>query len=369
MKTIFTVVGARPQFVKAATVSREIRGRDGLREVFLHTGQHYDENMSDVFFKELDIPFPDFNLGIGSGSHGEQTGRMLSEIEQVMLQIRPDFALIYGDTNSTLAGALAASKLHIPIAHVEAGLRSFNRQMPEEVNRVVADHLSSILYAPTDAAVRNLAREGLFGDHVIRVGDVMYDAALRAAPQASMCSQIHERLRVVRGNYILATVHRAENTDQSQRLRAILAALAQIAKSVPVVLPVHPRTRRKISDGGLQDFVGSIITTEPVGYLDMLALEMHARVIVTDSGGVQKEAYFQRVPCVTVREETEWVELIEAGWNRLAPPTASENIVSAIETAMTANPPTYDLLYGDGQAAARIVDKLAEFAVGVAKQQ
>lgn len=361
MKTILTIVGARPQFVKAATVSHEMRSRVGFREVFLHTGQHYDENMSDVFFKELEIPDPDFNLDIGSGTHGEQTGRMLGEIERVMIQVRPDLALIYGDTNSTLAGALAAAKLHIPIAHVEAGLRSFNREMPEEVNRVVADHLSSILFAPTDAAVRNLAREGICGEHVIQVGDVMYDAALRAAPRARLSSQILKRLRLSPGSYVLATVHRAENTDNCQRLQAILAALAQIAHWVPVVLPVHPRTRHKISEAGIEGVLQSITTIEPLGYLDMLALEMSARVIVTDSGGVQKEAYFQRVPCVTVREETEWVELVAAGWNRLAPPSTTENIVSAVDRAMTEKPATHGDLYGDGRTAARIVDRLVQF--------
>jgi UDP-GlcNAc3NAcA epimerase len=317
--------------------------------------------MSDVFFEELDIPVPDFNLAIGSGAHGLQTGRMLSEIERVMFNVRPDLALIYGDTNSTLAGALAASKLHIPVAHVEAGLRSFNRQMPEEVNRVVADHLSSILFAPTEAAVRNLAREGICGDRVSQVGDVMYDAALRAAPRARKCSKIHERLGVSRGHYVLATVHRAENTDSVERLGAILTALAEIAKRVSVVLPLHPRTHRKVIEAGIQEIVRSINTIEPVGYLDMLALEMDAKVIVTDSGGVQKEAYFQHVPCVTVREETEWVELVEAGWNRLAPPSTSDNIVFAVDRAMAEKPAIYHQLYGDGQTAVRIVDKLGDF--------
>lgn len=360
MKTILTVVGARPQFVKAAMVSHQMRAHAGFRELFLHTGQHYDENMSDVFFKELDIPTPDFNLEIGSGTHGEQTGRMLSEIERVMLQVRPDVALIYGDTNSTLAGALAASKLHVPIAHVEAGLRSFNRRMPEEVNRLVADHLSSILFAPTEAAVRNLAREGISGDHVIQVGDVMYDAALSAAPRAQRCSQIHERLRLSRGEYLLATVHRAENTDDLQRLRTILAALAQLAECIPVVLPIHPRTRSKIKEADAEELVRRITVTEPLGYLDMLSLEIGAKVIVTDSGGVQKEAYFQRVPCVTVREETEWVELVEAGWNRLAPPTTSDRIIAAIDRAMSEKPTVYGDLYGDGQTALRIVNELAQ---------
>lgn len=369
MKTILTIVGARPQFVKAATVSQQIRAQSGLHEILLHTGQHYDENMSDVFFEELGMASPDFNLAIGSGLHGEQTARMLTEIERVMLQVRPDLALIYGDTNSTLAGALAASKLHVPIAHVEAGLRSFNRQMPEEVNRVVADHLSSLLFAPTEAAVRNLAREGICGEHVIQVGDVMYDAALRAGPRARECSQIHQRLGVSRGNYVLATVHRAENTDNGKRLRAILAAFAQIAERMPVVLPLHPRTRRKMIEAGTQDMVRSLKTTEPLGYLDMLALEIDAKVIVTDSGGVQKEAYFQRVPCVTVREETEWVELVELGWNRLAPPSTTEDIVSAVGAAMAEKPATYRHLYGDGQTAALIVAKLAQFEVGAHRMQ
>ena len=359
MISILTIIGARPQFIKAATVSREIRARAGLRETMLHTGQHYDENMSDVFFKELDMSVPDYNLAIGSGSHGEQTGRMLADIERGMLSVKPDIALVYGDTNSTLAGALAASKVHVPLAHVEAGLRSFNRRMPEEVNRVVADHLSSLLFAPSNTAVQNLLHEGICGAGVIQVGDVMYDAALSAAPRVDHLSRIRERIGVQKGQYVLATIHRAENTDDFGRLRVILSALAQVASCVPVVLPVHPRTRVRIKTAGAETTIKNIHVIEPVGYLDMLALEIGAKVIVTDSGGVQKEAYFQRVPCVTVREETEWVELIQSGWNRLAPPNTSATIVSAIEGAMDGKPTQYEFLYGDGQSAKRIVDRLA----------
>ncbi len=355
---ILTVVGARPQFIKAAAVSRILRGRPDLDEVLLHTGQHYDENMSDVFFSELDIPRPRYHLGVGSGLHGAQTGRMLEKIEEVLGQERPDLVLVYGDTNSTLAGALAAVKLHIPVAHVEAGLRSFNRRMPEEINRVVTDHLSRWLFAPTEAAVANLRREGLAEDAIHLVGDVMYDATLHFG--ASPGGEALDALGVRPGEYVLATVHRAENTDTSPPLRSIFSGLAEVARRLPVLLPLHPRTRAALRREGLLEGRGGLRLIEPVGYLDMVKLERHARLVVTDSGGVQKEAFFHRVPCVTLRHETEWVELVELGWNRLVPPTDPGSVRDAVLEALDEPPraaPPADL-YGGCRAAGRIADLL-----------
>lgn len=310
---IVSIIGARPQFVKAAVVSRALR-REGVSEILVHTGQHFDRNMSDIFFDELDIPAPDFNLGIGGGTHGQNTGRMIEAIEGILLQQKPDWVLVYGDTDSTLAGALAASKLHIPVAHVEAGLRSFNRRMPEEVNRVLTDHVSSLLLVPTGTAVQNLACEGIAGEKVKLVGDVMYDAALYYGEKAATGSTIMERLGLSAGCYILATIHRPANTDDPERLEGVLRSFA--AAALPVVWPVHPRTRGRIAALGLS-IPGNAVPVDPLGYLDMVKLEKHARLIATDSGGVQKEAFFHRVPCVTIRDETEWVELLEIGVNQL----------------------------------------------------
>ena len=321
MTTVVSILGARPQFIKAAVVTRALAAHGGVRERLLHTGQHYDAQMSDVFFDELGLPAPEWNLGIGSGPHGQQTGRMLEAIEDVLMKTRPDWVLVYGDTNSTLAGAMAAAKLHIPVAHVEAGLRSFNRSMPEEINRVVTDHVASLLFAPTPAAMAHLAREGVSEKRCHLVGDVMYDSVLQLAPRAAAQSTVLDREGLKHGSYVLATVHRAENTDSPERLGHILAGLAAAASGTPVVLPLHPRTRAILSDqgSGLTQPSG-LRLIDPVGYLDMLALERGARLVVTDSGGVQKEAFFQRVPCLTLRDETEWTELVEAGWNRLVPP-------------------------------------------------
>lgn len=356
---VLTVVGARPQFIKAAVVSRALRGAPGTVEVLAHTGQHYDERMSQVFFDELDIPAPDYNLGIGSGPHGAQTGRMLEELERVMLAERPDWVLVYGDTNSTLAGALAAAKLHLPVAHVEAGLRSFNRSMPEEINRVLADHLAGLLFAPTDAAVRNLAREGIEGERVLKTGDVMYDAALYYAAKAERSSDVLARLGLAPGAYILATIHRAENTDDPARLERIVRALAELAADETVVLPLHPRTRGAVERLGLlAQLEKSAGIVEPLGYLDMTMMEKHARAIVTDSGGVQKEAYFHRVPCVTLRDETEWVELVETGWNRLCPPLPGADIAAAVRAAAGSQGSAQEL-YGSGSAADEIAAALA----------
>ena len=308
---VATIVGARPQFVKAAVVSRAFGEHpDAVCEVLIHTGQHYDANMSKVFFEELDIPKPAHNLGIGGGTHGQNTGRMIEQIEQVLLTEQPDWVLVYGDTDSTLAGALAAVKLHVPVAHVEAGLRSFNRRMPEEINRVLTDHAADILFTPTDTATRNLAHEAIPEDRVRQVGDVMYDAALFYAARAEARSRILEQLGLAPKSYVLATVHRAENTDDPERLGAIVEGFAASGRTI--VWPMHPRTRERLRDYALE-IPPNVRAIEPVGYLDMVMLERHAAVIATDSGGVQKEAFFLGVPCVVLRTETEWVELVEVG--------------------------------------------------------
>jgi UDP-GlcNAc3NAcA epimerase len=325
---IVTVLGARPQFVKASVVSRALRAA-GLSEVLVHTGQHFDDNMSEVFFTELDIPRPDYNLAVHGGGHGAMTGRMLERIEDVLLEEKPDRVLVYGDTNSTLAGALAAAKLHIPVAHVEAGLRSFNRRMPEEINRVLTDHVADLLFTPTDTASANLRQEGIADERIHQVGDVMYDAALHYGALADERSTVLDRLGVTRGQYVLATVHRAENTDDESRLRAIFGGLQQVAAELDVILPLHPRTRGRLSDAGIRTN-GRLRMIDPVGYLDMIALEKNARVIATDSGGVQKEAFFFRVPCVTLRDETEWVETVELGWNVLVPARDAAVIADAV---------------------------------------
>jgi UDP-N-acetylglucosamine 2-epimerase len=363
---VVTVVGARPQFVKAAPVSKALR-RDHT-ELLVHTGQHYDRALSDLFFEEMDIPRPDHELGVGSGSHGRQTGQMLIGIEEVLLAERPDWVLVYGDTNSTLAGALAAVKLGIPVAHVEAGLRSFNRAMPEEHNRILTDHCADLLLCPTQTAVDLLRAEGVTrGVHL--VGDVMYDAALQFAGVARQRSTILAELGLTPKAYALATLHRPYNTDDPARLREVLAALD--ALEMPVILPLHPRTRSRIAELGSTHTCtcgeaqrrckchASRITqyVPPVGYLDMLALEQSAALILTDSGGVQKEAYFFAVPCVTLRPETEWVETVAAGWNRLAWGDAAVVVEAARRPWPTEPPPP---VFGDGRAAERIVALLEE---------
>ncbi len=352
---IVTVIGARPQFIKAAVVSRWLRQTPGCKEILVHTGQHYDENMSDVFFQELEIPTPAYHLGIGSGAHGAQTGRMLEAIEKVLLETKPDKLIIYGDTNSTLAGALAAAKLHIPVAHVEAGLRSFNRKMPEEINRVVADHLSTWLFAPTEAAVENLRHEGVPEDKIFLVGDVMYDAAIYFGSRTR--ADTLGKLGLESKQYVLATIHRAENTDTAARLRDVFGGLNAIAEEVPVVLPLHPRTRAALTRANLLDsYSPNLRLLDPLGYLDMVMLEKHASVIATDSGGVQKEAFFHRVPCVTLRDETEWVELVELGWNRLVPPidadTIEAGVLASLRDKKIRSAPAH--LYGGGQAGETI---------------
>ncbi len=345
---IASIVGARPQFIKAWPVSRELR-RAGHVEVLVHTGQHYDEQMSDVFFAEMGIARPDHFLEIGSGTHGDQTGRMIIAVEQTLIAERPDWVLVYGDTNTTLAAAIAACKLGVRVAHVEAGLRSYNRSMPEEHNRVLTDHCSDLLLCPTQTAVDNLGREGIArGVHL--VGDVMYDAVLAFGARARERSQALTSLGVAPGAYALATIHRAYNTDDPDVLRRLVHALDAIGETV--LLPVHPRTRARLADSGGVPTLERVRFIDPVGYLDMLALEQHARVILTDSGGVQKEAFFFEVPCVTLRPETEWVETVDSRWNVLVG-SDPDAIVAAARRAgrPSAKPPR---VFGDGTASQRI---------------
>jgi UDP-GlcNAc3NAcA epimerase len=343
--SVLTIIGARPQFIKAAAVSRAIAASWRVREAIVHTGQHFDREMSEVFFTALGIPKPEEHLNVHGGGHGVMTGRMMELLEPIVEARRPDLVLVYGDTNSTLAGALVASKLHVPVAHVEAGLRSFNRRMPEEINRVLTDHVSTLLFCPTVLAVDNLAREGI-ATGVHHVGDVMYDAMRDAVVRAREISTICSRLDLQPGGYALATVHRAENTDTRDDLARALDFLKSHAKERPVVLPLHPRTRKAAARFGL-DFDGLLIV-DPVDYLDMSALLDGCAMILTDSGGLQKEAYFHRKPCVTMRGETEWAETVEAGWNRLW-----------CEPHYRPREEITD--YGHGQAASRIVELIDDY--------
>jgi UDP-N-acetylglucosamine 2-epimerase len=350
---ILSIVGARPQFVKLAVICRALEdlSHPAIHRI-VHTGQHYDVRMSDVFFADLSIPEPDFHLGVGSGSHGEQTGEMMKRLEPVFVENRPDWVLLYGDTNSTLAGSVVCSKAGVRAAHIEAGLRSFNRAMPEEINRIVADHLSDALFCPTTTAVRNLENEGL-ADRAVLCGDVMYDAALRYRRIAEeRGGPLAERWKP--GEFMLATIHRAENTDNACRLRGIFAAFERLAREVcPVVLPLHPRTLKALSAANIEP--GHITVIPPVSYLEMLLLEGRARVILTDSGGVQKEAYFAGVPCVTLRDETEWVETLENGCNVLA--GADEGRIVASVTRVRPNT-SWAAAYGNGDAGQRIISTL-----------
>lgn len=358
-----TVVGARPQFVKAAVFSRYLKEHGEqlrLREYLVHTGQHYDDNMSDIFFREMEIPEPDVNLGIGSGSHGAMTGAMLASIESLIFECKPDIMLVYGDTNSTLAGALAAAKLHVPVAHVEAGLRSYMMQMPEEQNRKLTDHLSTWLFCPTDTAVHNLRCEGIYDSHrkkpsadqkaVIQCGDIMYEASLYYRKKAKTQHQIKIKLP---SEFALLTIHRAENTDNAARLSAIIKALNSYS-DIEFVFPVHPRTRKIINQTGLE-LSSHIHCIEPVGYLDMLTLEDRCKFVVTDSGGIQKEAYFFRKPCITLRNTTEWKELVDTGWNTLVGADEAKIIDSL------AHMPKYGKaieLYGNGNTSKIIAETL-----------
>lgn len=357
---IATVVGARPQFIKMAPVSRELEKR-GLDEIVIHTGQHYDYEMNKIFFEQLGIKEPDYYLGVGSGSHGYQIGEMLKRIEGVLLEEKPDVVLVYGDTNSTLAGALAAVKLHIKVAHVEAGLRSFDKRMPEDVNRVLTDHVSDYLFAPTKTAVRNLRNEGI-KKGVYLTGDVMYDALLHNIEIARKNSRILSELGLRPKEYLLATVHRAENTDNRKNLESIISAF--IESEELIVFPVHPRTKRYLGKYHIMGKVknaDNIILIPPVGYLDMLILEENARKILTDSGGVQKEAYFLKIPCITLREKTEWVETVEDGWNILVGAN-KEKIIRAIKE-FEPKGKTYTYKFGNGKASKEIVKIVGELHV------
>jgi UDP-GlcNAc3NAcA epimerase len=355
---LVTVIGARPQFIKASVVSHEIKKCENLDEVIVHTGQHFDSNMSEVFFEDLGMNVPAYNLNIHGDSHAVMTGRMLIEIEKVLLEEKPAAVLVYGDTNSTLAGALAASKLKIPVAHVEAGLRSFNMAMPEEINRILTDRISRWLFTPTIVAEENLLREGIDPDQIISVGDVMYDVALHHGARIDENGRMMEKLGLLVGEYILATVHRAENTDNPDRLVAIVDALEAMAEQATVVWPLHPRTLSVLEKGGrLKELSVKVKLIKPVGYLDMVQLEKHATLIATDSGGVQKEAFFYEVPCVTFRDETEWEELVEMGWNRLASPSNTEAMHAAMQSAIGSVGKKM-APYGNGDAAQKIVDRL-----------
>lgn len=355
---ILTIIGARPQFIKAAAVSRVIQSQHHLDEILVHTGQHFDANMSAVFFDELNIPEPKYNLGISGGSHGEQTGKMLIKIEEVFFEEKPDLVLVYGDTNSTLAGCLAAVKLHIPIAHVEAGLRSFNKLMPEEINRILTDHASDILFVPTLTAIKNLQKEGIAKSKIVQVGDVMLDATNYYSKKAETSSTILPDLDLSDKEYVLVTIHRAENTDNLNKLKAIFDRLEKLTESHKLVLPLHPRTRKALLHIGFSIDDSNIYFIDPVGYLDMLMLEKHSRMIITDSGGVQKEAYFHKVPCITLRDETEWTELVAIGCNFLSNP---KNLLSVFNKALGLTSFTEQQLYGKGDAAVRIVEKFRQF--------
>lgn len=355
---LVTIIGARPQFIKAAVVSREIRRyKNNIREILIHTGQHFDKNMSEVFFEELDIPIPDYNLGVGGGTHGQNTGRMIEKIEGVLLEEYPDCVLVYGDTDSTLAGALAAAKLHIPVAHVEAGLRSFNKKMPEEINRVLTDNVSNILFCPTEKAVANLKAEG-FDNRVCKisnVGDVMYDAAMYYADRSTKPTMLNEDI----GQFVLATIHRAENTDNIGRLTEIVAALNELAETIQVVLPLHHRTKKSIEQVGLKLNVNIL---DPVSYFEMIWLLQNCKLVLTDSGGLQKEAFFFKKHCMTLRDQTEWVELVDAGVNTLVDVEKSKILDSAISGL---NHKDLDFpkkhFYGNSDAAKKIVKYLANY--------
>lgn len=356
---ILTVVGARPQFVKAAVVSRNMALQEGIQEFILHSGQHYDDNMSAIFFEEMQIPTPHFNLNINGGHHGEMTGEMMAGIEQKILELKPDALLVYGDTNSTLAGALAAAKLHVPVIHVEAGLRSFNMRMPEEINRILTDRISQILFCPTTRAVENLQREGfdLLDNRVELVGDVMQDAALFYAADAASMAKVFHSLELETGSFLLVTCHRAENTNDPERFDQILQALNQLAERQTIIFPVHPRTRQLLKT---QSIHSNLKLIDPVGYFDMILLLKNCQLVITDSGGLQKEAYFFQKFCITMRDETEWVELVDGGYNVICGADA-QRIFAAFEQFQIAQFKPGEELYGGGRAGERIVAALLEW--------
>ena len=379
MKKIITVIGARPQIIKAAAISRAIKNNfsDKILEVIVHTGQHYDENMSQIFFEELEIPFPNFNLNVGSGSHGEQTAKMLEGLENIYMQEKPDAVIVYGDTNSTIAGALAASKIHIPVIHIEAGLRSFNKAMPEEINRIACDHMSTLLFTPSETGHRNLLNEGIKNDQkeaasidnpkIYLCGDIMYDNSLYFSAMSEQKSEILKELEITTDGFILCTIHRDTNTDDTANLNAIFRALLRIQKTsnLKIVLPLHPRTKEKLNSHLDENLLTEINQNKnfkiipPLGFLDIISLEKNARLIITDSGGLQKEAFFFQKPCVILREQTEWIEIVENG-NALIAGANELKIISSVETLIKRTDFTYPNLYGDGNAANFICKKITE---------
>lgn len=352
-----TILGARPQFIKAAALSKAIAEHPEWTEVVLHTGQHFDKNMSEVFFEQLEMSEPNYNLGINSMTHGAMTGHMMIDVEKIVLEEQPDVVVVYGDTNSTIAGALVASKLHIPIGHVEAGLRAFDKRIPEEVNRVVTDHISDLLFAPTDTAVQNLRKEGIAEELIYQTGDIMLDTIMLFRDKARKVSRIIDDLDVSRGDFILTTIHRQSNTDDEAKLKEIFSVLEDVARTKPVVLPMHPRTASRIKKFGIE--LNHITVIEPVGYLDMVALLDGAELVITDSGGLQKEAFFCRTPCLTVRDQTEWIELVQAGWNVLSGVEGLRSelnriLDSGVQHGKDVHP------YGDGKAAHRMLEILTD---------
>ena len=379
MKKIITVIGARPQIIKAAAISRAIKNNfsDKILEVIVHTGQHYDENMSQIFFEELEIPFPNFNLNVGSGSHGEQTAKMLEGLENIYVQEKPDAVIVYGDTNSTIAAALAAAKIHIPVIHIEAGLRSFNKAMPEEINRIACDHMSTLLFTPTEIGQRNLLNEGIKNDQkeaasidnpkIYLCGDIMYDNSLYFSEMSEQKSEILKELKITTDEFILCTIHRDTNTDDTANLNAIFRALLRIQKTsnLKIVLPLHPRTKEKLNSHLDENLLTEINQNKnfkiipPLGFLDIISLEKNARLIITDSGGLQKEAFFFQKPCVILREQTEWIEIVENG-NALIAGANELKIISSVETLIKRTDFTYPNLYGDGNAANFICKKITE---------
>ena len=379
MKKIITVIGARPQIIKAAAISRAIKNNfsDKILEVIVHTGQHYDENMSQIFFEELEIPIPNFNLNVGSGSHGEQTAKMLEGLENIYVQEKPDAVIVYGDTNSTIAGALAAAKIHIPVIHIEAGLRSFNKAMPEEINRIACDHMSTLLFTPSETGHRNLLNEGIKNDQkeaasidnpkIYLCGDIMYDNSLYFSAMSEQKSEILKELEITTDEFILCTIHRDTNTDDTANLNAIFRALLRIQKTsnLKIVLPLHPRTKEKLNSHLDENLLTEINQNKnfkiipPLGFLDIISLEKNARLIITDSGGLQKEAFFFQKPCVILREQTEWIEIVENG-NALIVGANELKIISSVETLIERTDFTYPNLYGDGNAANFICKKITE---------
>lgn len=379
MKKIITIVGARPQIIKSSAISRAIRTlfSDQLEEIIVHTGQHYDENMSEVFFKEMGIPSPNYNLNVGSGSHGIQTAKIIEGLEEILIKENPTALLVYGDTNSTIASALAASKIHIPVVHVEAGLRSFNKAMPEEINRIVCDHVSTLLFTPTKTGLENLKNEGFKCDSTLKAtinsprvfhcGDVMFDNSIYFSSVSDQQSTILQQNDIEVDNYVLTTIHRDSNTDISENLEAIFSALLQIQKSsgLKIVLPIHPRTKSKIQQQLSSELFAELSSNEsfkiidPVGFIDIIALEKNAKMVVTDSGGLQKEAYFFQKPCIILRPQTEWVEIVENG-NAVLVGADSSKIVAAFEALNSTTNFTYPSFYGDGKAAEFICEKMIE---------